>query len=1674
MIKIFFYFSILILISSLKLQAQNIDNCSEAAWLCAGNSVSGSTIAKTASGTDPALSCGDGVVSNSAWFIVRAINIGTCSITVSNINDLPGLDMEVYTGNCGSLVSFGQCASGDSLSAGKKMSVSFATTLGTTYYVMVDGNSGNQEDFDIIATTSNNAIIARPDPNFNPNPNRACLPFSSILDTTGTVIHGGSNLTYTWRINAVDFPSSGSDTTIVISTLGTTTVTFKICNSECGCKSQIQDIDAQNLFPSISFNPPVSCMGTSVSFSGSAVILPDPPHVPPTITRWDWNFGDPASGAANTISGPGAQNVNHSFMGAGPSFSVRLIVQGTCGPDTTFKTINLLVKPTIDITGPAKVCQGTNVNLSAAVSNGANPITYSWSGPGSYSCATCSATSISTLAAGGPYTISLSIIDSNGCMSDTTFDVSVNAKPTVNAGGFITVCKSDSAQLNAIPAGGLPPYTYQWSPSVGLNYDTIVNPKSGNTNGSNYCITVTDSNGCSSTPDCVTINQFPQPTIVPSSVNLCATQTPLQNTFTVNGSNIGSDYKWGMSPSYSRITGAAPDSSDIIATFPPVPGSYNFIALVTDGVTGCIDTVPTSFSVSAGLSMSVSGRNLICLGDTDTLTVLGATSYLWTASPAYPFTDSSAAMQIVSPNSNISFTIKGTQGTCTQTINYNLTVSPNPLADVDTIPAFCGCATVLLNGSGSTAGMSYLWTSQNGGLIVSPSNIVTNATLCGNDHITLLVTDTLTGCFSDSTIATVLRPKPKANVTVSPDIICNGVSTFISLNGTGSDTGLVYHWQSNNPAVVISDTTAYTTGANVSGPTVFSLTVTDLNGCDSTYSDTVNIYPLPAINADFPFLCTSDPVLHSTLSITGASPGSTYSWDTIPACAVPSSSSSSSQLFDFASCGAGVYNFTVSVNDPITTCTTVLSQSVTLVNGVTLSVSADTSFCEGGSAVLVASGANTFAWNTGDVTDTVIVNGLSAAGSPYSFTVIGTVGSCSDAATINVVVHPVPVAFSICCDSVICENDITHYNVSPSSPNNYFWTINGGSIAFGQGSDNILVNWNSIGLAMISVYDTTAFGCTSPVQSMNVIINPLPFAPVVTGPDTVCNDEIATYFVNANAGSIYNWTITGGNFISGPTGSVNTFQWTNAGTDSLTVFEQSSAGCIGPATSYKVKSFPRPAPVVVTGNTSVCDNITEIYSIVTNAGSTYTWNVLNDIHDTLNSTSDTLTVNWSSSGTGHIIIFEKNSFGCNSDTGDIPVSISQHPQILIPIDSASICNNTPYPIIANANTLNVRWYSDGTGNFNDSTIAAATYIPSVTDTGFIHLLLVARNPPCNNDSGFVVLHIDPSPVVTITGPVNPICFGTLDSLHATGVGSYVWTPGGIPFAVIGVRPLVNTTYTVAVTNSYNCTTYDSFTVNVIPPGVADAGSDLVVCTGDSILLNGSQQNAGGVIWSTSGDGIFLPDSTSASVQYVAGITDTTLSYVNLILTTTGACLNQSDTLNVIIQHHPYINAGPDTTLSSNAKTGVKVPLTPNTINVSGIKWTTSGTGIFTPSDTTLNAVYTPSEADFGLNSVILTATTTGSCTPVADALIIDFTPFVIPNIFTPDPTRPGYKDFFVIRFLTKNTILKVWDRWGTLVYTSDYYQNDWDANGLKADVYYYVVISEDKKYKGWVQVLRGE
>lgn len=1649
------------------------DNCTNAVSLCANNQISRSTAGATPGAGDPALSCGDNTITNNVWFTVEGIANGNCTVTVSGINNNPGLEMEIYTGSCGALVTTGNCTTGSS-GTGGTMTLSFATTAGTIYYIMVDGASGNQESFDIVATTSNSAIVARPDANFNTNPANGCAPLNVLLENT-SILQGGSNITYEWRIdNGAYVPGTGADTNVVFTVVGNHTVTLRVCNTECGCKTVSQDVTVQNLYPSITFLPNPACIGSTIQFDGDAEVLPDPPYTDPNVTTWSWNFGDPGSGANNTATG---QSVTHTFNGPGTSYVVTLIADGTCGPDTTTQTINLNPQPVVTTGGPVIICEGENATLTAVTSGGTLPITYNWIGPGTYSCTNCTTTVVSGLNP-GTNTITIEVEDSRGCTADTTVDVEVNERPVADAGIDQQICRYSNVTLNGSATNGTPPYSYLWVPPTGLSNPTLPNPTTVISSLQTYCLIVTDSLGCVSDTACVEYDIFQPPSITPLTTNLCATAPDLENDFTVTGAGTGSTYAWGRSTNYSLITDAASDSSTITVTFPPgIAATYSFTAIVTDGVTGCLDTVTTTFTVTAGLNMTLTAPTDVCEGNPAVLSASGATTYAWTADPPFSFTDSTLASQTITPVQTAVYTVTGTTGTCSQVLTQQVNVNVKPDAAADPIPPFCGCDSVQLIGSSTFPSVTYQWTTTGGFAITDPTNAQTSGFACANDIFTLRVTDPSTGCFMDTSLTTSSLPRPDATALVNPNLICPGVPTLITLDGTGSDTnaGTSYFWTCSDTSITITDPFSLITTATVSNSVIFSLTVTDQFGCDSTISDTVFIQPPPVINTATPFLCTTDPSLLATLNITGASPGSTYNWTTVPGCVTPPNPSGGNQTFDFGTCGAGAYAFTVEVTDAVTGCINTVNQTINVVSGVTLTTTPNTGVCEGTTVLLAASGANSYAWSNGATTDTITLTGLTAASSPYNFTVTGTIGSCTATSTITVTIHPLPQTSTISGPATACENETgINYSVNPPT-GNYTWLVTGGTLQAGQGSNTITVDWGTNGSGIVTVVDTNTFGCPGTPQTLNVTINARPtVAPAITGPATICETTVSTYNVFATPGSTFNWSVAGGTIIGSSQGPTITVQWPASGAGVVTAVETNTAGCEGPDGTYNVSINPRPAPPVLTGPQQACQGTTEIYSTPYNPGSVYNWQTTGGSISSVSTNTDSATISWPNAGNWQVTVFETNSFSCSSDTIPVNVTVNAQPTADVVTDSTALCQNNSINLIGSAPIGTISWSTSGTGTFNDPTIASPSYAAGSSDTGYVSLLMVVSATGCPNDTDGVVLYVSPAPVLTITSTQSTICYGSNDTLRATGGETYIWTPGGFSDSTIVVSPTVTTTYTVAAANSFGCVTVDSTTVTVIPPGIPDPGFDQVACTGDTVQLTGSQQNAGGLLWSTSGDGIFIPSATDPNAQYIPGTNDTISNATRIYLTTTGACLNLRDSIELNILDEPLVNAGNDTLLAAGPNSGATIPLNPVVANVTSILWTTSGSGTFSPSDTSLNATYTPSSQDYQNDTVILVLNGFGGCYPAIDTIVVELAAFIIPNVFTPYPASPGKNDYFVINNLPDNCPLKIWDRWGHLVFESDNYKNNWDAANLNADTYYYVITARGKDYKGWISVLRDE
>ncbi len=174
---------------------------------------------------------------------------------------------------------------------------------------------------------------------------------------------------------------------------------------------------------------------------------------------------------------------------------------------------------------------------------------------------------------------------------------------------------------------------------------------------------------------------------------------------------------------------------------------------------------------------------------------------------------------------------------------------------------------------------------------------------------------------------------------------------------------------------------------------------------------------------------------------------------------------------------------------------------------------------------------------------------------------------------------------------------------------------------------------------------------------------------------------------------------------------------------------------------------------------------------------------------------------------------------------------------------------------------------------------------------------------------------------------------------------------------------------------------DTVRVYFKPPiGVAITPKPAIICPGSTgVDLTGT---------ATGGDGTYRytwknTAGTVLSSNQTYRATATGKYYLEVQSVESASCRKFVDSVTVV--QNLAVNAGPNQVICSDGKAQLNGSVT----GATGGIWS-GGTGNFSPSNTTLNAVYTPSAAEVAAGSVKLTLTSTGngSCTPVkADVTI---------------------------------------------------------------------------------------
>ena len=280
----------------------------------------------------------------------------------------------------------------------------------------------------------------------------------------------GNSQVQTWKWDFGDGNTSGvQHPTHTYGSAGTFTVTLLVTNTN-GCTDKIQFPAVVNPNPVPNFSSVPVCKGDSTCFTDHSLITPG------KVVAWNWNFGDPSSGASNTST---LQNPCHTFTTGLAPYSVILTVtsdSGCQGTTTLPATIN---PPPVALIKPVNVCLGhpTQFSDGSTALSASDPIsTWIWTlGDGSTSTLT---NPIHTYSAVGTYSITLNIATKSGCKAKTTSVVDVYPPPTANFSDSVKGCAPQDYKFKDLSlSNGGQIATWQWSfPGGSPSFSTLPSP----------------------------------------------------------------------------------------------------------------------------------------------------------------------------------------------------------------------------------------------------------------------------------------------------------------------------------------------------------------------------------------------------------------------------------------------------------------------------------------------------------------------------------------------------------------------------------------------------------------------------------------------------------------------------------------------------------------------------------------------------------------------------------------------------------------------------------------------------------------------------------------------------------------------------------------------------------------------------------------------------------------------------------------------------------------------------------------------------------------------------------------------------------------------------------------------------------------------------------------------
>jgi hypothetical protein len=249
----------------------------------------------------------------------------------------------------------------------------------------------------------------------------------------------------------------------------------------------------------------------------------------------------------------------------------------------------------------------------------------------------------------------------------------------------------------------------------------------------------------------------------------------------------------------------------------------------------------------------------------------------------------------------------------------------------------------------------------------------------------------------------------------------------------------------------------------------YTISVQDANNCSQSNNTTIgsSATNFSLTTSGNQTICSGDAI---TISASGVPTGGNYVWNQGIGNGASHSISPNTNT-----------NYTVVATDA-NGCS--ISETITITVNTTPSVTisaTNATICEGETTTLVATGAQSYTWNTGASGSALTVSPNNTS----TYSVIGQNGTCSSASiTQTITVNPLPTIVANANNTTVLINESIDFDVTGSNATNYDWD-------FGDGSTSVLAN-DSHSYASAGTYVATLTGelngCTS-IDNITIVVD---------------------------------------------------------------------------------------------------------------------------------------------------------------------------------------------------------------------------------------------------------------------------------------------------------------------------------------------------------------------------------------------------------------------------------------------------------------------------------------------------------------------------------------------------------------------------------------------------------